>query len=327
MSLASVTRTWRTTWPLMSRPSICSAAAWASSGPLASLTPPALPRPPVFTCALTTTWGVPAAANSAAISRAPAGSRATRPGVTSTPYFANSSFAWYSNRSTRVCPHLPRRSPGSADPGSPLWGQLAGPRLAGSLTVAARGAASGCAVIPGAVIPGGTGRGAELGVHPVHDLLGGRAGREDPRDAHPLELRDVGLRDDAAAEHRDIGRVLLGQQLDHPGEQRHVRAGQDRQPDRGGVLLDRRRHDLLRRLVQPGVDDLDPGITQGPGDHLRAAVVAVQPGLRDDHADAAHSSIPAGCLSPRPSTLVDRQRNRTAGITASPGGRSAAPGA
>src|SRR5919204_650004 len=45
----------RTTWPRMSRPRISSALRSASSGPSASLMPPALPRPPVSTCALTTT--------------------------------------------------------------------------------------------------------------------------------------------------------------------------------------------------------------------------------------------------------------------------------
>src|SRR5438128_1389693 len=39
----------------MSRPMISFAFCSASSGPSASLTPPALPRPPVSTCALTTT--------------------------------------------------------------------------------------------------------------------------------------------------------------------------------------------------------------------------------------------------------------------------------
>src|SRR5487761_259598 len=276
MSLASVTRTLCTTWPLMSRPRICSAAACASSGPLASLTPPALPRPPVFTCAFTTTGGAPAAASSAAISRAPAASEATRPGMTGTPCSANSSLAWYSNRSTRFRPH-------------PLaW------LGAGSLAVTARGAAPGCAVL--AVGPG---RRAEFGVHPVHDLLSRGTRREDLRHAQPLELADVGLRDDAAAEDRDVGRVALGQQLEHPREQRHVRAGQDRQPDRGGILLHRRRDDLLGSLVQPGVDHLDPGVAQRPRDDLRAAVVAVKPGLRDHHADAAHGFLPA-CPPRRP---------------------------
>ena len=62
-----------TVWPLMSMPRIAAAAAAASSGPVASFTPPALPRPPTLTWAFTTTRGVPAAANSAAIARASAG--------------------------------------------------------------------------------------------------------------------------------------------------------------------------------------------------------------------------------------------------------------
>ena len=73
------------------------------------------------------------------------------------------------------------------------------------------------------------------------------------------------------------------EQLDHPPKQRHVRAGQHRQADRVGVLLDRGLDDLLRRLVQAGVDDLHAGVAQRPGDHLGAAVVPVEAGLGDDH--------------------------------------------
>ena len=39
------------------------------------------------------------------------------------------------------------------------------------------------------------------------------------------------------------------------------------------------------RLVQPGVDDLHARVAQRAGDDLRAAVVAVEPGLGDDDAD------------------------------------------
>ena len=41
--------------------------------------------------------------------------------------------------------------------------------------------------------------------------------------------------------------------------------------------------DLLGGLVEPGVDDLEPGVAQRPGDHLGAAVVPVEPGLGHDH--------------------------------------------
>ena len=112
-------------------------------------------------------------------------------------------------------------------------------------------------------------------------------GREDLGDPHRLELGHVGAGDDAAAEHRDVGRVALAQQLEHLGEQRHVRAGEHGQPDGVGVFLDGRLDDLLGRLVQPGVDDLDAGVTQRSRDDLGAAVVPVEAGLGDHDADRA----------------------------------------
>ena len=56
------------------------------------------------------------------------------------------------------------------------------------------------------------------------------------------------------------------------------------------VLLDRGLDDLLRRLVQPGVDDLHAGVAQRPRDDLGTTVVTVEPGLGDDHPDRA------GCM-------------------------------
>ena len=41
-------------------------------------------------------------------------------------------------------------------------------------------------------------------------------------------------------------------------------AGEQRQADGVGVLLQRGLGDLLGRLVQAGVDDLEPGVAQGP---------------------------------------------------------------
>ena len=75
------------------------------------------------------------------------------------------------------------------------------------------------------------------------------------------------------------------QQLDDPRHERHVRAGEDREADRVGVLLDDRRDDLLGGLVQAGVDDLHARVAQRPGDDLRAPVVTVEAGLGDHDAD------------------------------------------
>ena len=115
--------------------------------------------------------------------------------------------------------------------------------------------------------------------------LRGRSGREDLGHPHRLELGHVAVRDDAAAEHRDVGRVALPQQLQNLGEQRHVRAREHGQPDGVRVLLDGRLDDLLGRLVQAGVDDLDAGVAQRAGHDLRPAVVPVEAGFGDHDAD------------------------------------------
>src|SRR3990170_1959551 len=81
----------------MSMPRISDARASASSGPSATLMPPALPRPPTCTCALTTTRPP----SSAAAARASAGVRATRPSGTGTPTRANNDLPWNSKRSIR----------------------------------------------------------------------------------------------------------------------------------------------------------------------------------------------------------------------------------
>src|SRR5215204_1725378 len=96
MSEALSIQSLRTTWPRMSRPRICSALSRASSGFSASLIPPALPRPPVRTCALTTTC--PPISSAAA--RASSGVVASFPSDTGIPKRLKSSLPWYSYRST-----------------------------------------------------------------------------------------------------------------------------------------------------------------------------------------------------------------------------------
>ena len=102
-----------------------------------------------------------------------------------------------------------------------------------------------------------------------------------------LQLGDVVGRDRPPDGHHDVLGALLAEQLDDPRHQRHVGAGEDREADRVGVLLDHGLGDLLGRLVQAGVDHLHAGVAQGAGDDLGAAIVAVEAGLGHDDADLA----------------------------------------
>ena len=94
-----------------------------------------------------------------------------------------------------------------------------------------------------------------------------------------LELRDVRLGHDAAAEDRDVGGVALGEQVVSIRKRVMCAPESTDRSDRVGVLLDGGLDDLLGCLVQAGVDDLVAGIAEGTRDDLRAPVVAVQPGL------------------------------------------------
>ena len=76
-------------------------------------------------------------------------------------------------------------------------------------------------------------------------------------------------------------------------EERHVRAGEHREADQVGVLLDRGLDDLLGRLVQAGVDDLVAGVAQRPGHDLGAAVVPVEAGLGDHDAEPHGAEVMA----------------------------------
>ena len=121
----------------------------------------------------------------------------------------------------------------------------------------------------------------------VDDLVGRRAGREDLGNAQLLQLGDVVGGDRAADGDDHVVDALIGQHRDDLRHQRHVGAGEDREADRVGVLLDHGGDDLLGRLVQAGVDDLHPGVAKRAGDDLRATVVSVEPRLGDDDADRA----------------------------------------
>jgi hypothetical protein len=103
--------------------------------------------------------------------------------------------------------------------------------------------------------------------------------------AEMLQPVDVLAGDRSSHGDHHVLRALCVQQLHQSGNQCHVGAGQDRQTEGVGVLLDHRLHDLLGRLVKPGVDHLHPGVPHSSRDDLRAAVVAVQAWLGHHDAD------------------------------------------
>ena len=105
--------------------------------------------------------------------------------------------------------------------------------------------------------------------------------------ATPLRPERLGVvaRDRAPDEDEDLVRSPLAQQVDDARDEGHVGAREDRDPDRVCVLLDRGLDDLLGKLVQARVDHLHAGVTERPGDHLRAAVVPVEADLGDHDPD------------------------------------------
>src|SRR5579885_1896394 len=80
----------------------------------------------------------------------------------------------------------------------------------------------------------------ERPVQVLDDLGERRARTEHAVHARLLELGDVLVGDDAAAEDEDVLGPLLAQELHDLGEERQVRSGQGRQADRVDVLLHRR---------------------------------------------------------------------------------------
>ena len=126
---------------------------------------------------------------------------------------------------------------------------------------------------------------------PAADLGQRRTWREHACHAGGLQRGDVGVGDDAADHDEHVGATLLREQLDHLGHEREVRTREQREAHGVGVFLDDCLDDLLRGLVQAGVDDLEALVAQGAGDDLGPSVMAIQAGLgNDDSIGALHGS-------------------------------------
>ena len=137
-------------------------------------------------------------------------------------------------------------------------------------------------------------------VDEIDDVLGGGAGEKDFGDAGLLEGGDVGFGDDAADEDGDVVHALVVEEFHQLGTDGVVSAGEDGEADHVYVFLDGSGGDHLRGLAQAGVDDFHAGVTQGPGNNFCAAVMTVQAGLGDKHANLLlHHRLILVCLKAR----------------------------
>src|SRR6185369_2378328 len=153
-----------------------------------------------------------------------------------------------------------------------------------------------------------SGAGVDVRTNPVDDVLGARSGREDFLDPERLELGDVLLRHDAAAEDRNVAHALFLHQRKNAREQCHVRARKNGQAHAVDVFLDGGLGDHLRRLVETRIDDLEAGIAQRARDDLRAAVVAVEAGFCHQNSQnlVGHNRFPLSAVARSPPVAMPR---------------------
>ena len=126
--------------------------------------------------------------------------------------------------------------------------------------------------------------------------------REHRRYPQVEQHRRVGLRDDPADDDRHVAGARRTQTVQHVGNQREVRPGQDRQPDQVHILGHRGRDDLRRSQPDPLVDHLEPRVARPDRDLLGAVAVPVEAGLADQHPQ------PAADLGAGPRHLAPHRR-------------------
>ena len=130
-----------------------------------------------------------------------------------------------------------------------------------------------------------------LQAHP-HAVLRG----EDLGDAVGLQLLDLLGDDDAAAtaEHLDVARAPLAEQVHHVSEVLDVAALVRRDGDALGVLLDGRSDDVVHAPVVPEVDHLDALRLQDPPHDVDGCVVAIEQARGGDEADGVRGRVHRG---------------------------------
>src|ERR1035438_10631801 len=97
-----------------------------------------------------------------------------------------------------------------------------------------------------------------------------------------LESGDVVVGDDPTDQQQDVLSTFGLEEVDDPRDEYQVGPGEQRETEGVRVFLDDGLDDLLGRLVQTRVDDLETGVAKGASDDLGATVVPIKTGLGDD---------------------------------------------
>jgi len=117
----------------------------------------------------------------------------------------------------------------------------------------------------------------------VNDLVHPGARCEDRAHSEFFQTRHIFIGDDSAAKDDYVCQPCFPRQINDSREKCHMRAGQNRQPDRIDVFLHGSAHDHLGSLAETGVDDFHPGVSKRARDDFDAAIVPVKSGLREEY--------------------------------------------
>jgi len=116
-------------------------------------------------------------------------------------------------------------------------------------------------------------------LEPRTDLGQRRPGREDPGDTQGLETGDVVVGDNPPTNNSTSSRPSDFKRSMTRGTRTRCAPESSAEPQGVGVLLDDGLDDLLGRLVQSRVHDLETGVAERSRDDLGATIVPIQPGL------------------------------------------------
>src|SRR5262249_27476800 len=98
------------------------------------------------------------------------------------------------------------------------------------------------------------------------------------------QFRDVPQGDRPPDDHADMSQAGAPQLLQHLRNQGPVGTAQEAQAEPVGVLVGDGADDRFRRLPEPGIDDVETGIAQGPRHDLDAPIVSIEADLGQDDA-------------------------------------------